>query len=101
MMNSLAMMMMTTQEGIRFISISAIMAEHTNSLSASGSMNFPEICDQIVFSGDLTVDRIRQTGDDEDSQRDHIRHEGIIAEPSGLASQQQDNKRHDQGSHGK
>ena len=34
--------------------------------------------------------------DDEDSQCDHIRHEGIIAEPSGLASQQQDNKRHDQ-----
>lgn len=41
--NSLAMMMMATQEEMSPVSTKQIRAEHTNNLSASGSINFPKV----------------------------------------------------------
>ena len=49
MMNSLLMMTITIQAGIRPSSTSAIMAALTSSLSARGSMNLPKLVTRLYF----------------------------------------------------
>ena len=49
MMNSRLMMMMTIQAGSSRSSIIQISAEHTSSLSANGSINFPKFVTRLYF----------------------------------------------------
>ena len=47
--NSLAIIIITTHAGILSRSTSAISAEHTKSLSASGSINLPKLVTRLYF----------------------------------------------------
>ena len=56
-MNSLAMIISTTQEGILPSWIRIISAEHTNSLSAIGSINLPKLVTRLYFLAILPSSR--------------------------------------------
>ena len=49
MINSLAMIISTTHTGMSFKSTRHIIAEHTSSLSASGSINLPKLVTRLYF----------------------------------------------------